>query len=118
MICSWSTINPKHVMDKINSFLPLKPDLVGPSEMSLSAKLKRKTFDDGTSAWGLSPAKYVQQAVRNVKTYLKNNLEGRFSLLKRDDNPFPCDYAPEEDVTPLLEPPVAMYFMQLIGVLR
>jgi hypothetical protein len=37
-------------MDKINSFLPLKPDLVGPPEMYLGAKLKRKTFDDHTSA--------------------------------------------------------------------
>eukprot|EP00804_Cyclotella_cryptica_P024176 CCRYP_019501-RA/>CCRYP_019501-RA protein AED:0.33 eAED:0.33 QI:101/0/0/1/1/1/3/0/296 len=86
--------------------------------MYLGAKLKRKTFEDGTTAWGLSPAKYVQQAVKNVKTFLKNNLEGRFSLPKRGDNPFPCDYAPKEDVTPLLEPGVATYYMQLIGVLR
>ena len=68
-------------------------------------------------AWGLLPAKYVQQAVRNVKTYLKNNLDGRYSLPKRGDNPFPVDYAPKEDVTPLLEPEVATYYMQLIVVL-
>jgi hypothetical protein len=74
--------DPKYVMDKINSFLPLKPDLAGLPEMYLGAKLKRKIFDDGTSAWGLSPTKYVQQAVRNVKTYFKNNLEGRLSLPK------------------------------------
>eukprot|EP00804_Cyclotella_cryptica_P009986 CCRYP_015410-RA/>CCRYP_015410-RA protein AED:0.07 eAED:-0.02 QI:0/0/0/0.66/0.5/0.66/3/0/553 len=102
----------------INSFLPLQPNSVGPPEMYLDAKLKRKAFEDGTLAWGLSPAKYVQQAVKNVETYLKTNLEGRFSLPKRGDNPFPCDYAPEEDVTPLLEPAVATYYMQLIGVLR
>jgi hypothetical protein len=74
--------NPKRIMDKINCFLPLKPDSVGPPEMYLGAKLKRKTFEDGTSAWGLSPAKYVQQAVKNVETFLKNNLEGRFALPK------------------------------------
>eukprot|EP00804_Cyclotella_cryptica_P017682 CCRYP_017149-RA/>CCRYP_017149-RA protein AED:0.38 eAED:0.38 QI:0/0/0/1/0/0/3/0/164 len=39
-------------------------------------------------------------------------------LAGRGDNPLPCDYAPEEDVTPLLEPGVATYYMQLIGVLR
>ena len=33
--------NPKHVMDRINSFLPLKPDSVGMSEMYLGAKLKK-----------------------------------------------------------------------------
>eukprot|EP00804_Cyclotella_cryptica_P020326 CCRYP_014066-RA/>CCRYP_014066-RA protein AED:0.16 eAED:0.16 QI:0/0/0/1/1/1/3/0/747 len=91
--------NPKRIMDRINSFLPLKPDSVGPPEMYLGAKLKRKTFEDGTTAWGLSPAKTV-------------------FLAGRGDNPFPCDYAPEEDVTPLLEPGVATYYMQLIGVLR
>ncbi len=70
------------MMDRINSFLPLKPDSVGLPEMYLSAKLKRKTFEDSTMAWGLSHAKYVQQAVKNVKTFLKNNLEGQFVLSK------------------------------------
>ncbi|KAL3786440.1 hypothetical protein HJC23_011021 [Cyclotella cryptica] len=94
------------------------PDSVGPPEMYLGAKLRKRTFKDGTTAWGLSPAKYVQQAARNVKTYLKSNLEGRYSLPKRGENPFPADYAPEEDVTPLVEPEVATYYMQLIGILR
>eukprot|EP00804_Cyclotella_cryptica_P031327 CCRYP_011128-RA/>CCRYP_011128-RA protein AED:0.39 eAED:0.39 QI:0/-1/0/1/-1/1/1/0/181 len=105
-------------MDKINSFLPLKPDSVGPPEMYLGAKLKRKTFEDGTTAWGLLPTKYVQQAVKNVKIFLKNNLKGRFSLPKQGNSLFPCDYAPKEDVTPLLKPGVATYYMRLIGVLR
>ena len=34
--------NPKRVMDKINNFLPLKPDSVGPPEMYLRAKLKKE----------------------------------------------------------------------------
>jgi hypothetical protein len=59
----------------------------------------------------------IKQAVRNVKTYLKNNLDGWYKLPKRGENPFPVDYAPEEDVTPLLEPEVATYYMQLIGIL-
>ena len=37
---------------------------------------------------------------------------------KRAENPFPCDYAPDEDVSPLLEPDVAKFYMQLIGILR
>eukprot|EP00804_Cyclotella_cryptica_P024735 CCRYP_001712-RD/>CCRYP_001712-RD protein AED:0.26 eAED:0.27 QI:0/-1/0/1/-1/0/1/0/353 len=109
---------PKRIMDKINSFLPLKPASVGPPEMYLGTKLRKKTFEDGTTTWGLSPAKYVQQAVRNVETYLKTNLEGRYSLPKRGENPFPVDYAPEESVTPLLEPEVVTFYMQLIGILR
>jgi hypothetical protein len=49
-------------MDTINSFLPLKPDSVSPPEMYLGAKLKKTSFEDDTLAWGLSLAKYVQQA--------------------------------------------------------
>ncbi len=105
-------------MDRIDSFFPLKPDSIGPPKMYLGAKLKKKTFEDGTVAWGLSPSKYVQQAVRNVKTFLKTNLDGRYSMPKRAGNPFPCNYAPDEDVSPLLEPDVAKFYMQLIGILR
>eukprot|EP00804_Cyclotella_cryptica_P009223 CCRYP_020308-RA/>CCRYP_020308-RA protein AED:0.33 eAED:0.33 QI:0/0/0/1/0/0/3/0/300 len=37
--------NPKHIMDKINGFLLLKPDSVGPPKMYLGAKLRKKTFE-------------------------------------------------------------------------
>ena len=86
--------------------------------MYLSAKLKKKTFEDDASAWELLPSKYFQQAVRNVETYLKTNLKGWYKLQKRGENPFPVAYAPEEDVTLLLEPEAATYYMQLIGNLR
>ncbi|KAL7477599.1 LOW QUALITY PROTEIN: hypothetical protein ACHAW6_003399 [Cyclotella cf. meneghiniana] len=48
--------NPKRIMDKIDAFLPLKPDSIGPPEMYLGAKLKKKTLEDGNTAWGLSPS--------------------------------------------------------------
>jgi hypothetical protein len=50
--------------------------------MYLGVKLKKKTFKDGTLAWGPSPAKHVQQAVKNIKTYLVKNLDGRYALPK------------------------------------
>ena len=65
----------------------------------------------------LRPLKYVQQVVKNVKTFLKNNLGGRYSLRKRADNLFPCGYVPEEDNSPLLEPCVSKFYIQLIGIL-
>ena len=36
--------NPKRVMDRIDSFLPLKPGSIGPPEMYLGAKLKKMTL--------------------------------------------------------------------------
>jgi hypothetical protein len=67
--------------------------------------------------WVLSPAKSVQQTVRNVKTYLKTSLEEWYSLPKWGENPFPVDYTPKEDVTLLLEPKVDTYYVQFIGIL-
>ncbi len=51
--------NPKRVMDRTDSFLPLKPGSIGPPEMYLGAKLKKKTFENGTVARGLNSSKYV-----------------------------------------------------------
>ncbi len=109
---------PRCIMDMIVSFLPLKSDSICPPEIYLGAKLIKKTFEDGTAEWGPSPSKYVQQAFRNVKTFLKNNLDGKYSLPKKANNPFQCDYVPNEDVSLLLEPYVAKIYMQLIGIVR
>jgi hypothetical protein len=110
--------HPKKVLDRINEYLPLKADSVGPPEFYLGAKLKKKEFYDKTTAWGLSPAKYVQAAVKNCEAYLKDKLNGNYSLPKKAENPFPYEYNPDEDVSPLLDVPTAMYYMQLIGILR
>ena len=49
--------NHRHIIDRIHSFLPLKLDLVGPSNIYLRAKLKNKTFEDDKMAWRQSPSK-------------------------------------------------------------
>jgi hypothetical protein len=110
--------HPKKVLYRINEHLPLKEDSVGPPEFYLGAKLKKKEFDDKTMAWGLSPAKYLQAAVKNCEAYLKDKLNGNYSLPKKVENPFAYDYNPDEDVSPLLNVQTATYYMQLIGILR
>ncbi len=67
-------------MDKIDCFLTLKPDSIDLPETYLWMKLKKKTFEDGTTTWRLSPSKNVQQAVKNVETFFKNNLDGKYAL--------------------------------------
>ncbi|KAL7478952.1 hypothetical protein ACHAW6_004705 [Cyclotella cf. meneghiniana] len=47
--------NPRHMIEKIGSILPLKHDSIGPPKVYLGAKHKKKTFEDGTMVWGLSP---------------------------------------------------------------
>ena len=70
------------VLGKINKYLPLKPDSVGDPDIYLGAKLRQTRLSNGVTAWALSPSKYVNQAVRNCETHLKDHYDGRYSLPK------------------------------------
>jgi hypothetical protein len=55
--------DPMSFMGEINQYLPLKPSSVGDSDIYLGAKLKETRLPNGVMAWGLSPSKYVVQAI-------------------------------------------------------
>ncbi len=73
--------------------------LVGDPDIYLSAKLKMTQLDNELWAWGLSPSKYVTQAVKNCAKHMTNKLNNRSRLPQRADNPFPYDYCPELDLS-------------------
>ena len=62
--------NPVSVLNLINGYMPLKPSSVGDPDIYLGAKLKMTQLDNGIWAWGLSPSKYVAQAVKNCAKHL------------------------------------------------
>jgi hypothetical protein len=62
------------VLTQINKYLPLKPTSVGDPDIYLCAKLKETQLPNGIYAWGMSPSKYVNQAVKNCQTYLSAKL--------------------------------------------
>ncbi len=89
------------VLDRINKYLPLKPESVGDPDMYLGAKLRQTQLPNGMWAWALSPSKYVNQAVKNCETHLKDNYDGKYSLPRKAENPFWMNYEPElDDSTP------------------
>jgi hypothetical protein len=92
------------VMNEINGYLPLKPSSVGDPDIYLSAKQKETQLPNGVMAWGLSPSKYVVQAVKNCQLHLTEKLAGRYSIPARADNPFPIDYDPSTDFSDILDP--------------
>ncbi len=69
-------------------------------------------------AWGLSPSKYVVQAVKNCQLHLTNKLAGRYSIPARADIPFPVDYDPSTDLSDFLDPDCSSFYQHLIGVMR
>lgn len=106
------------VLNKINEYLPLKPDSVGDPDIYLGAKLRQTRLENGVWAWALSPSKYVGQAVRNCTKHLNENYNGKYSLPKKAENPFRMGYEPELDTSAPLDPDASSYYQSLIGVLR
>jgi hypothetical protein len=110
--------DPMTVLNLINAYMPLRPSLVGNPDIYLGAKLKLTQLDNGIYAWGLSPSKYVTQAVKNCAKHLTNKLNNRFCLPQRGDNQFPYDYCPELDLSAPLDPECSSFYQHLIGVMR
>jgi hypothetical protein len=95
------------VLAKINSYLSLKPSSVGDPDIYLGAKLHRTKLTNGVWALGLSPSRYVHQAVKNCISHLSDKFYGKYRLPTRADNPFPMDYCADTDVTEPLTPEFA-----------
>jgi hypothetical protein len=69
-------------------------------------------------AWGLSPSKYVVQAVKNFQIHLTEKLNGKYSIPARVDNPFPVDYDPSTDFSDILDPECLSFYQHIIGLMR
>jgi hypothetical protein len=101
----------------INYFFKMKKGSIGSPDMYLGPKLRSIQLPNGVWTWSASPAKYVQDAVRQVKEYLDKNYDGR-TLPKKASAPFPKGYRPEMDSLEELGPDLASYYHSQIGVLR
>ena len=72
---------------------------------------------NGVEAWALSPSKYVQDAISNVKAYITKHLLG-YKMVKKATAPFPRDYHPECDISKELLPEMASFYSSQVGILR
>ncbi len=107
------------VLDKLNHYFTLKPSSVGNPSMYLGAKLKLTQMSNGVYVWGMSPSKYIKEAVSNWEKHLKLNYDSQYVLpTQAAANPFVMGYEPELDETPALDPDRALYFQSIISVMR
>ena len=93
-------------MDK---FFMMMKGSIGDPDIYLGAKLRTFQLDNGVFTWGMSPAKYVQEAVRNVGEHITKEYGGR-KLPKRVTSPWPLKYVSETVVMPELVPKQANYY--------
>ena len=110
--------NARPILAQIDKYMKLKENSVGDLDIYLGAKLRQMKMPNGVIAWGISPSKYVQEAVRNCEDYLKKNYSDDCELTKYAPNPFPMEYEPSMDISPLLEAEQASYCQSIIGILR
>ncbi|KAI2504635.1 Reverse transcriptase (RNA-dependent DNA polymerase) [Fragilaria crotonensis] len=73
--------------------------------------------DDGYKYYAYCLLKYVQAAVAIVKAYHSKHYPTR-QWLRRAAGPFPLNYSPELDTTPVLNVTQAAFYQTQIGVLR
>ena len=106
------------ILERIDKYFTLKPTSIGDPDIYLGAKLRYMNLPNGVWCWRISPSKYVQEAVQNCETRLKEHCNGNYSLLKDAVNPFAYHYEPEVDVSEPLEPDMASYYQYLIGIMQ
>jgi hypothetical protein len=72
--------NAMHVLTKLDKYFMLKPSSVGNPSMYWGAKLKQTQMPNGIWCWGMSPLKYIKEAVLNCQLHLKLNYGKRYTL--------------------------------------
>ena len=112
----------KSLREGIGKYFELKRESIGEPNLYLGGRCRKVKLDTGVEAWAFGSSQYIQAAVTNVETYLKDNglqLPGPVHKLPaKAETPMQTSYRPELDVSPELEPAQAAYYQSLIGILR
>ncbi len=66
--------DPDSVLIKLDKYFLLKPDFESEPDVYLRAKIKSMQLENGVWKFGLSPSKYMEDAVCNCKKYVRREL--------------------------------------------
>ena len=105
-------------MKELGKLYRLKPESMGEPTRYLGANIAKYQVDDGSEKWSMSSEDYVRNAIKNLEILLMEE-EAELNTSKRStERPYPANYRPEIDVTPLLGPVLVTRYQNLIGILR
>jgi len=115
--------NPSIFMAMFKESFTVKPGSIGTPKRYLGADISKTYLSDNSVAWTMSAESYIAEAVKNVKTRMaKDGLMFNKQLSSMEYSPkqafTTASYRPELDVTAECTDDQAVYFQQLIGVLR
>jgi len=107
--------SPKIIMETIRKQYRLKEEPTAPKQY-LGAVIKKWSIPGETrQIWSMSASNYIKEALRNLELELAK--AGK-TLKGKPSTPMQVNYRPELDVSPVLDPEQANYYMSLIGILR
>ena len=101
----------KFLRKELGARFTLKEKSIGLPLQYLGNKVSQVTLQNGVTCWSFSSSQYIQNAVNNVENYLLKQGEKK---LPRTKSPWPSNYRPEIDVSPVLSPGLASYYQSLI----
>ena len=107
--------DPKPTVEALQKQFRLKEDSLGAPNRYLGASIKIFTDASGYESWAISSDDYVKHAVANVE----HDLETQGTKLKgKAHRPFPKEYRPELDATPLLNEEDIAKYQGYMGIFR
>jgi hypothetical protein len=105
---------PRIIMETIRKQYRLKEELTPPKQY-LGAVIKRWSIPNETRpVWSMNATNYIKEALQCLESELAK--VGK-TLKGKPSTPMQINYCPELDVSPVLEPDQASYYMSLIGIL-
>ncbi|CAJ1965871.1 unnamed protein product [Cylindrotheca closterium] len=106
----------KRLWTNSTNFFVLKPDLIKEPTTYLGATISKHKLDgDDYFTWAIGSEAYLQESLRVVK---KRIAPMQLTLKKKVYSTLPTGYKPELDSTPFVHDDTAIFYMQLIGILR
>ena len=109
--------NAVTVLTHLDNYFQMKQGSIRDPDIYLGAKLRQVILSNGVKCWGMSSAKYVQEAVCNVKDYITKNLDG-LKLKKKAKFAWPSNYMVEDDESAELPSKLVTYYQHLIRILH
>ena len=100
---------------ELGKYFKIKEESIGPPKIYLGGKMTEVILPNGVKAHAFSSSQYVQEAVRNVESFLASR---NMKLRKKATAPITTDYRPELDASPELNSTDAAYYQSVIGILR
>jgi hypothetical protein len=106
---------PRIIMETIRKQYRLKEEPSAPKQY-LGAVIKEWSIPGETKqVWSMNAANYIKEAIKCLEMELAK--AGK-TLKGKPSTPMQPKYRPELDVSPILNPEQASYYMSLIGILR